>query len=135
MKIYRWLNDKGNGLYQDKFAERVGLVFAGGDLPYYQPPVYEDVRGIPFEDLKYHSCAFRSYKQMMAWFRDIDPLDIFIEGGSLVELDVDREFVYDGTCQCTYVKTEVRGSRGVSLDEFIVNADEEEKRMREFWWN
>lgn len=137
MKLYRWLNDKGNGLYQDNFPSRVGLVFGGPDshedIPYYQPPLYEDVRGFKFEELGRYFCAFLSIDQMMSWFREIDTLSIFVEGGKLMEITIEDQYVLSGRHQCIYRKYRSTEEREITVDEFIDLADTAENKWRKFW--
>lgn len=137
MKIYRWLNDQGNGLYQDGFPDRVGLIFGGvdstEDIPYYHPPLYEDVRGFKFKDLDRYFCAFLNIDQMMGWFRDIDVLTLFVEGGKLLEITVAEEDVLTGQYQCIYLKHRSANEREIGIDEFIEIADSTENKWREFW--
>lgn len=135
MKLYRFLNDKGNGLYQDKFHMRVGLVFDGADIPFYQPPLYEDVRGFKWADLDKHYCAFETPDQMMSWMRDIDPLIIFTEGGKLMEITIDDEYVLKGRHQCIYRKHRSILEREIGIDEFIDLVHIAEIKWKEFWSN
>lgn len=119
MKLYRFLNPAGDGLYQDRFWHAVGLPYVGEDIPFHQPPVYEDVRGWRFDDADKYFCAFESPDQLVSWFRDVNPLNVFIEGGSFIEITIDPEYVLFGRHQCTYRKFKELAIRNIDVDEFI----------------
>lgn len=119
MLLYRFLNPKGDGLYQDNFWAEVGLPYVGEDIPFHQPPLYEDVRGWKWKDGDQYYCAFNNPNQIVSWFRDTSPLNVFIAGGRLIEIDVPDEHVLRGNYQCVYHKDHVRSTREMSLDEFI----------------
>lgn len=119
MIIYRFLNPKGEGLYQDNFWAEVGLAKYGEDIPFHQPPLYEDIKGWKWKDGDQYYCAFKNPNQIVSWFRDVSPLNVFIAGGRLVEIDVPDEHVLRGNYQCVYRKDHVRSTREMSLDEFI----------------
>jgi hypothetical protein len=129
MKVYRFVNPQGNGIYQDDFFTQIGLTYIGEDIPFYQPPLYEDVRGFKWHDLNKYCCAFESPYQIVSWFRDINPLDIFIEGGQLYEFDVDIDTVLRGRCQCIFMKANFNEKRLVSVDEFIDLIDQVSQKM------
>lgn len=132
MKVYRWLNPQGNGLYQDHFWMEAGLVFQGEFIPYFQPPLYEDVRGIKLELLDRYFCAFETFDQMMSWFRDIEPLNIFIAGGKLMEITIADEHVLKGSKQCIYRKFKSSEEREISVDEFIEHASTFESKWKDW---
>lgn len=127
MKVYRFVNPQGNGIYQDDFFTEIGLTKIGEDIPFYQPPLYEDVRDFKWGDLKKYCCAFESPHQIVSWFRDINPLDIFIKGGKLYEFDVDT--ILRGRHQCIFMKDGFNEKRLVSADEFIDLIDEASQKL------
>lgn len=120
MKIFRFVNDLGNGLYQDNFHTRLGLVYDGEDIPSHQPILYED--GLPaavFIKIDQYKCAFLNADQIMSWFRDIDPLTIFVEGGKLLELTLEDRHVIKCKHQCCFLPHCVITEREIDVDEFI----------------
>lgn len=129
MKVYRFVNPQGNGIYQDGFFDEIGLAKFGEDIPFHQPVLYEDVRGFSWSELPKYSCAFENAQQIVSWFRDINPLDIFIAGGKLYEYDVDAETVLRGRSQCIFLRRKVNGRRLIEIDEFIELIDSVSKRM------
>ncbi|ABY62840.1 hypothetical protein ST201phi2-1p006 [Pseudomonas phage 201phi2-1] len=131
MKVYRFLNPNGEGLYQNDFWRQVGLPYVGEDIPFHQPPVYEDVRGWKLEDANKYICAFQSPDKLVSWFRDLNPLQVFIEGGSLVEIIVPNEHVRLGNHQCAIRKFKETSVREIGIDEFIDLIDNSVERYKE----
>lgn len=129
MEVYRFVNPQGNGIYQDGFFTEIGLTKMGEEIPFYQPPLYEDVRGFKWNDLKKYCCAFESPYQIVSWFRDINPLDIFIKGGQLYAFDVDADRILRGRHQCIFMKNCFNEKRLVSADEFIDLIDPVSQKM------
>ena len=119
MKIYRFVNSNGDGLYQDNFWKEVGLPYDGDDLPIHQPPVYEDIKGWKWKDSKQYYCAFLNATQIVSWFRDVSPLNVFIAGGQLFEIEIPDDHVLLGGRQCVYHKEHVSYIREISIDDFI----------------
>lgn len=132
MKIYRFLNSNGNGLYQDDFYKVIGLAMSYEDIEPHQPPVTEDVRGLRAVGVEKVHCAFKDMRQLVSWFRYHNPLDVFINGGKLIEVEVPDKFVLHGSYQCAYEWKKIENVRDVSIDEFIQLIEPEMKNFKSF---
>lgn len=119
MKVLRFVNPHGNGVYQDGFDVVVGLEKYGLEIPTHQPVGYEDLIGFKWDDLTKYLYAFKTPDQLISWFRYNDPLEIFIHGGQLLEVEVPDTEVLTGRCQCAYLKGSVINHRVIDVDEFI----------------
>lgn len=128
MKVYRFLNPEGAGLYQNNFWRQVGLPYVGEDIGFHQPPVYEDVKGWKFAEADKYICAFQSPDKLVSWFRHLNPLEVFIAGGSLIEIDIPDEYVRMGKYQCTIRKFKETSTRVIDIDEFIDLIDDSVRR-------
>jgi len=131
MKVLRVVDKEGKGLYQGSLYKLLGLEKYGEHIPYYQPCLLDEGINMFKKSMEGWLCAFKDYSQFYSWMRDVEPLDIFINEGKVLELEVSE--MKDARAQVVFNPLTIKTVREIHLDEFINNLSVYEERYKNFY--
>ena len=119
VKLYRLVGPEGDGIYRRGFDRLLGFVKAGEKIPAYHPLPEEDRIPLKVVEDQKTLYGFRDIEQLVGWFRYVNPLNVYVHGGKMLEITIPKNKVWFGRNQVAFDCQYPTKIRDVGVDEFV----------------